>query len=465
MILHGPVRPPDTAGPGTATLTVSFDAWAGASVAPTTHAVAVARPKGLAVSEPVSPRLVRSLVHTDHKAIVDPVQFSPDGRRLFAAGYPSGVLQFWDVAAGKELLRLDAQPGKRVSFETRPELPADWSAVYVPQERRKLVSGERDGRRTVGYDFDGEVLVFDAATGQPRPTLKPPPGHGVSHVYASPDGRKLVAQEQPSFAPGERKANRVVLWDTRTATAKPLGEGYDATAAFTPDSEQFALCLNNSARQSAVLKLFRADGAELAELATVTGWRLIWPRFSADGRRLAAVQATSGGVQPGALRVWDVAARKELATSPFRGPFPFTGLAIAPDGRRLAAMDYKGGVWVWDVATGKAVVEKSFGDAVTFWHLALAPDGRRLAVLGQPAWDRKQFVGQPDPLDLPQPRVFLFDLTAAATEPEVVICPHGYQLGPTGGGLAFSPDGRMLAVGGTGAVHLFDMADPPGQKR
>src|SRR4029077_17330091 len=115
------------------------DAWAGAGVSPTKHAVAVARPKGLAVSEPVSPRLVRSLVHPDHKAIVDPVQFSPDGRRLFASGYPSGMLQFWDVTAAKELLRVETQPGPRYSTEKRPELPADWSAVYVPQERRKQV--------------------------------------------------------------------------------------------------------------------------------------------------------------------------------------------------------------------------------------------------------------------------------------------------------------------------------------
>ncbi|MFO0807645.1 MAG: hypothetical protein U0746_03395 [Gemmataceae bacterium] len=424
----------------------------------------MARPKGTAKAEPVSPLLVRSLVHPDRKAIVEVVRFSADGRRLFTAGYPSCVMQFWDVAAGKELLRIDSPTGYRGSSETKPELPADWSAVYMPNERRKDTRVDRDGRRELQIDLEGEVLVFDAATGQPRSPLKATPGYGIPQVYLSPDGRKLVTMEQSSIRPGERKANRAVLWDTRTATSKPLGEGY-AMATFTPNAEQFALCLNDHARQTGVLKLFRADGTELAELVTVTDGRLIWPTMSADGRRLAVMQATGKGTQPATLRVWDLPARKEVATFPSRGSFPFSEFAFAADGQRLAATDYRGGVQVWDVATGMAVVEKSFGDGVRLWHLAFAPDGRRLAVLGQPTWDRRAFPPPPDPLDLPQPRVFLFDLTAAAAEPDVLICPHAYPHGNAVGGLAFSPDGRTLAVGGTGAVHLFDMTDPPARKR
>jgi hypothetical protein len=43
---------------------------------------------------------------------------------------------------------------------------------------------------------------------------------------------------------------------------------------------------------------------------------------------------------------------------------------------------------------------------------------------------------------------------ARGGEPEILICPYGYC-----GGLAFSPDGKTLATGGAGGVHLFDVSD------
>jgi hypothetical protein len=47
--------------------------------------------------------------------------------------------------------------------------------------------------------------------------------------------------------------------------------------------------------------------------------------------------------------------------------------------------------------------------------------------------------------------VSLVDLAGDAP-PRVLVAPKGYV-----GALAFSPDGKLLAFGGAGAVHLFDM--------
>jgi hypothetical protein len=55
--------------------------------------------------------------------------------------------------------------------------------------------------------------------------------------------------------------------------------------------------------------------------------------------------------------------------------------------------------------------------------------------------------------------VLLFDLSSNV-EPEVVVAPHGVL-----GWCAFSPNGRTLALGGSGCIWLFDMTSKPGSKQ
>src|SRR3954471_23281552 len=102
---------------GEASVTISFDSWADGHVSPTTHTVSVIRPKARVADEPVSSRLIRSLVHPERTATIAQVQFSTDGTRLFTAGYPSGMLQFWDVASGQELRRIATPSGGRSTAE------------------------------------------------------------------------------------------------------------------------------------------------------------------------------------------------------------------------------------------------------------------------------------------------------------------------------------------------------------
>lgn len=94
MNLDGPVRVADTAGSGPATVTLSFDNWKGARVAPTTHTLQVLPAKKAARAEPVAPELVATLVHPERKASVWSAAFSPDGRTLFVGGGDRAVRAF-----------------------------------------------------------------------------------------------------------------------------------------------------------------------------------------------------------------------------------------------------------------------------------------------------------------------------------------------------------------------------------
>ena len=124
--------------------------------------------------------------------------------------------------------------------------------------------------------------------------------------------------------------------------------------------------------------------------------------------------------------------------------------AFSPDGRYLAAGDYNEQLTIWDIQKQTIVRKQRFPGKGMGRNLVFSPDGTRLAVPVRVKPDAES--RDPDPLDLPQPRVYLFDLTKEGA-PEEMVCPHGWV-----GGIAFSADGKTLALGGAGAVHLFDMS-------
>ena len=202
MNLHGPVRAVESAGVGAAELTLSFAAWSEGSVAPSTHKVEVVRPTVVVKAEPVSPRLIRSLIHPDRKAIISLLRYSPDGRRLAVAGYPSGVVQIWDPAAGAEISRVDTPPGYR-GTDDYVALTADWKTAFVARDGRTVSRKEVGGEKRTTIEYAGEVLLFDTATRKSRPSIALLPGRGAVEAVVSPDGTRLITTEAGSYDPKE----------------------------------------------------------------------------------------------------------------------------------------------------------------------------------------------------------------------------------------------------------------------
>lgn len=455
MNLHGPVRAAVSAGEGTATLTVSFDAWPEGLVAPSTHQVEVVRPKGAAKPEPVSPRLVKTLVHPVRRANVLTVRFSDDGSRLFAAGYPSGVVHLWDTGTWKELRRIETPLGMRSA--SYAVLSPDWKTLYVPVEGDKFVRGEKDGKRVGWREYNGSVRIWDLTTGKELPPI-PTPGRGPLRAVLSPDGKAMILSMGRNGSAARQGDSVTEIWDLSTRTGRTLCEGY-GQVAYAPDGKTLLVFVHDHDTKTDTLRVF--DAAGVKELARFDhkgedDRYLSSPGYTPDGR---AVFVQLGGKKGATPTLWFFDARTLTRTGELTGePDPdgsgwFFMPQFTPDGKRMVALNGPGRVALYDLATRNRVRIWSVGQTVRLWWATLTRDGKRLLVGGQPKWDRAEFGDEPDPADLPQPRVYVFDLDSDSGKPAAeLVAPHGYL-----GAVAVSPDGRTAALGTAGAVHLFDV--------
>jgi WD40 repeat protein len=414
-------------------------------VASTTHKLRVRDPQS-GETLPLSPRLVRSLPHPERTAYFSRVAFTPAGT-LFGAGYPSGIVQVWDVATGKELRRVATPPGLR-SSSGYALTPDNFSTLYVPTEGRTRTPIKDAPKETVRWDYQGEILRWDLATGKANPSIKAPERHGFGPSYLSPDGGWLVALEVVSHRSDEREPERVVrLYDTATGKGRKLGGGF-AMAAFLPNNRGTFLTFGGRRNGDGGLKLFGMDGKEHATFDREAGRLFYWPTTSAGGKFVAAEARKAQRNGGSAIRVYDAASRKRVAE--FVGDHAFLAPTFSPDGRFLAACDQGDTLSVWDVVQRTLVRRHTFKGMWLTRAVAFSPDGKKVAMPARAKTDDDR-LGDLEPLDMPQPRVYLFDLTSKA-EPEEIVCPHGWAAAA-----AFSADGKTLAVGGSGAVHLFDV--------
>ena len=96
-------------------------------------------------------------------------------------------------------------------------------------------------------------------------------------------------------------------------------------------------------------------------------------------------------------------------------------------------------------------VSGAFGDLGTT-RLLLSPDGK-WAVAAGTAWYEVCGIRASGAEDLPQSRLPLINLADQKSKPEVLILPGGVLLSA-----ALSPDGKAVAIGSMGGVHLIGVS-------
>jgi WD40 repeat protein len=228
-------------------------------------------------------------VFEGHGGVVWAVAFSPDGRLAltgggskFVRGPPARRVQddfinvgweagsdfairVWDLAAGKELRRLEGHT-KAVSS----------------------LSLSSDGRTAASGGFDDTVRLWEISTGK---ELKQFRGHtgGVDAVALTPDGRRIVS--------GSRDAT-LRVWDAKTgqelkkliAGPGPGGGAWVRAVALSPDGRLVASAGSNPVirlwdlEAGKELRQLRGHGSTVMAVAFSDG-RARWP---GRGRRLVA---------------------------------------------------------------------------------------------------------------------------------------------------------------------------------
>ncbi|HKB38633.1 MAG TPA: WD40 repeat domain-containing protein [Gemmataceae bacterium] len=273
----------------------------------------------------------------------------------------------------------------------------------------------------------GELRVWDTTTGKEVASLEVPPGP-VYTVALSRDGQLLAAD----------LGNDIQLWDLPTRARLRVLRGHEQgvrALSFSPDGRVLASGgLDRTARLWDV-----STGRLLSSLRDRT-WRVSAVAFSPDG---GTVAIGSDGVGDAPVLLWNVARPALRLTLDLQYPTGSVGnMAVGGRGRVVVGtggLATNNNIKLWD-AEGK-VLAMLPEPALEVRSAALSPDGKTLALGCE-----EQAGG------MVRGFVELIDVPTRAVRTTL----RGHE-GPVTG-MAFSPDGKLLAAGSDGLVKLWDLA-------
>jgi WD40 repeat protein len=282
---------------------------------------------------------VRSLFALQNSAPVSALAFSPDSK-LLAAASRDGMVNLWDVGAGKV-------SGKIPS-------PAGVSSLAFMPNGEQIVSGE----------LNGVVLVTQAGSARTIRAFKPDVDYSWEHAPAvqsiavSPDGARIAS----GHAEGS-----ITIWSADGEALRRIKAHERAVSAlaYLPDGK-----LVSASADGTAYIWNAATGQRLVNLTGHPG-AILALAVSHDGKRLAA------GGNGSTVLVWNAttgAVAQRLITR-FSG---VESIAFSKAGGRLAVGGNDGTIEWWNVSTGQRLATVT-GHPRNVQALAFSPDGSRFA--------------------------------------------------------------------------------------
>jgi WD40 repeat protein len=286
----------------------------------------------------------------------------------------------------------------------------------------EAVAYSPDGKWIASGGDDNTVRIWDRATGAELIRFE---GHrdDVHFVTFTPDGKHVISSSGLRSHGNEKRDPSTLKWEAPTgkvALRFPPNEWNLAMTALalSPDGTKLAACLSPS------LHIFDVATGNLLHKHPLEGAAVYRMRFTPDNRRLALVAEGQG------VEMIDVVTGNQIWLNKVQKGNPtifepsLQGLAISPDGNRLAVtISRSERARVLDAATGVEIFDFENGpEALVYSH-----DGKHILGRGgifDAATGRRT-------AELQRKMIWLFDL-------------------------ALSPDGKQVAKAGSGTLEFWD---------
>jgi WD40 repeat protein/serine/threonine protein kinase len=363
--------------------------------------------------DPMTGAVRQTLAGSDNPDIVGPksigvfgLAFSPDGRIVVAQDPDTLQPASYEVESGRRLTSYEGVEGSVIGLAISP-----------------------DGRWLAGAIATHRLMLWELATGRLVTSIDGAHRSSVLNLAFSPDGRTLVTSGMDGV---------VQLWDTGPlrSRARLLGHaGAVYGVAISPDGRTIA-----SAGRDGSIRLWDAGTQHESALVQREGPLQIAVAFSPDGRRLA-----SAGLDK-AVTVWDLDPVQPVQV--FQGHTDaVASLDFSPDGRLIASSSFDRTVRLWDLDEAKQPRTlrnvEALGGLDRPIDLAFTPDGRRVAASFGSGFLKGWAVDDGE-------IVIFFSM----------IDRHDSRYERRIDAIAFSPDGRRLAMGSPEHQIIFYDADP-----
>lgn len=368
------------------------------------------------------------------------IAFSPDGKMLASVSYD--MINLWDAKTLQPMGEpLQGPSGFKIAFGPDGKTIATTAVdntirLWNVETRQSITIGEPsqkqggtlyslafspDGKLLASGGLDGAITLWDLETHKPIRQFAHGYWGAVRDVAFSPDDKIFVSAGDDAI---------IRLWDA--STFQPIGlplqghTGNISSISFSPDSKTLA-----SGSQDGTLILWDVSQHPRGMTYEAISQPLYGHSdsiyglvFSPNGKTLV-----SGGID-GKLILWNMEAQPPIAQTLQEHGSQILSLALSRDGKLLAAAHSNNTISLWDMESYQIIKQSLRGRQVAF-----NPNGKTLVS-----------IDSPDNVVL-RSKLALWDVKTLQPIREVPLALYD---------MAFSPDGKILALRDRDGINLWD---------